>query len=682
MSSKPTPAKKIRPVTPELLWQLARLGAPSLSPDGRHAVCSVTRYDTERNEGRAALWLLDTTGGAPRQLTACGTRDGQPQWSPRGDRIAFLARREQEGEKDGSAQLYTIAPDGGEAQRVSHFGPGIESFKWCADGRRIVFSAWVWPDAKSVAEQDKRHKAWKERKETGYVTSEAFYRHWDHNVPMGRALHLLLLDLDSGRITDLFAGTGLELPRDGEGATAYDVRPDGRAVAFVHDPAPVPRAGNRLVISELNLRTRRVTALADDKGWEFGAPRYSPDGRCLAALGAHIAKAHTAPSQLVLLEPGRKRRVLAADWDHAIDAPLRWSADGRSIAFTAEERGRCHLWRLELGANTPQLLHEGGWVQGWDLAGDTVAVLADSALHPAQLWARRGAGAPVRMESFNNDALANVPLGEVREITVRGALGEDVQVWLTFPPGFDPRRKHPITHVIHGGPFAAAGDTFAFRWNTHAFAAAGHVIAQVNFHGSSGFGHAFRHSLIGRQGELELQDIEATTDWLLQQPWADKSRVFATGGSYGGFLVAWMNGHVAPGRYRAYVCHAGVFDRVSTFSADSYPIRPKDLAANYWEDMPRVLAQSPHASAAHMHTPTLVIHGAQDFRVPDCNGLAYYNTLKARGVDARLLWFPDESHWVLKPRNSLLWYREFAAWLDRHSGPVKAPRKLKAAARS
>ena len=177
----------------------------------------------------------------------------------------------------------------------------MESFKWCADGRRIVFSAWVWPDAKSVAEQDKRAKAWRERKETGYVTSEAFYRHWDHNVPMGRALHLLLLDLDSGRITDLFAGTGLELPRDGEGASAYDPRPDGRAVAFVHDPAPVARAGNRLVISELNLRTRRVTALADDKGWDFGAPRYSPDGQCLAALGAHVAKAHTAPAQLVLL---------------------------------------------------------------------------------------------------------------------------------------------------------------------------------------------------------------------------------------------------------------------------------------------------------------------------------------------------------------------------------------------
>jgi dipeptidyl aminopeptidase/acylaminoacyl peptidase len=205
-------------------------------------------------------------------------------------------------------------------------------------------------------------------------------------------------------------------------------------------------------------------------------------------------------------------------------------------------------------------------------------------------------------------------------------------------------------------------------------AAAGRVVAQVNYHGSSGFGFAFRDSLIGRQGELELQDIEAATDWLLAQRWADPKRVCASGGSYGGFLVAWMNGHVPAGRYQAHVCHAGVFDRVATFSADSYTSRPKDLAAKYWEDMPRVLAQSPHNFAGQMRTPTLVTHGAQDFRVPDCNGLAYYNTLKALGVDARLLWFPDENHWILKPRNSQQFYAEFGAWLERHA-PVKTKRR-------
>ena len=229
---------------------------------------------------------------------------------------------------------------------------------------------------------------------------------------------------------------------------------------------------------------------------------------------------------------------------------------------------------------------------------------------------------------------------------------------------FNPRRKHPLLQVIHGGPFSAAGDSFSLRWNPHVLASRGHVVAQVNFHGSSGFGFAFRDSIVGRQGELELQDIEAASDWLLKQRWADPRRLYASGGSYGGFLVAWMNGHARPGRYRRHVCHAGVFDRVGSFAADSYLQRPRDLGAFYWDDMARVLAQSPHAAAGRMHTPTLVTHGAKDYRVPDANALAYYNTLKARGVAARLLWFADENHWVLKPHNARQWTREFLDWID------------------
>jgi dipeptidyl aminopeptidase/acylaminoacyl peptidase len=679
-----------RPLDVDTLWQLQRLGGLSLSPDGRAAVVSVATPSMEKNHTRSRLWLLPTDRQAPRALTSCGERDGQPAWSPRGDRIAFVARREQEDLKDSSPQLYTIAADGGEAQRHSQFGPGIDSFKWLPDGQRVVFSAWVWPGLKGAAAQNKAMADWRERKESGYVTSEGYYRHWDHNVPQGRVLHLLLLDLASGRITDLFEGTALELPRDGAGNEVYDVHPDGRRIAFVHDPAARPLQAHRLALSEIEIGTRHVRPLIDDAAWDVSGPAYSPDGRHIAVAAAHVGRKHTALAQPALVTPTAARgkvgrgaatlRVLVPGWDRAINTPLRWAPDGSALLFTAEDRGRCPLWHCPVDAETaaPTVLHAGGWVQGFDVAGDTVVLLADSASHPARVLARslaEGSALPRRLERFNDELLAGVAFGDVREVSVTGALGEPVQVWLVFPPGFDAKKKHPVTHVIHGGPFAAAGDTFSWRWNPHIFAAAGHVIAQVNYHGSSGFGFNFRDSLIGRQGELELQDIEAATDWLLQQRWADKTRVYATGGSYGGFLVAWMNSHVAPGRYRAYVCHAGVYDRIATFSADSYTTRPLDLGAKYWEDPARVAAQSPHSFAAQMHTPTLVTHGAQDFRVPDCNGLAYYNTLQARGVDARLLWFPDENHWVLKPRNSRLWYAEFAAWLARHGGPLARPRK-------
>jgi dienelactone hydrolase len=261
---------------------------------------------------------------------------------------------------------------------------------------------------------------------------------------------------------------------------------------------------------------------------------------------------------------------------------------------------------------------------------------------------------------------------------VTGALGDPVQVWLFYPPGFDPAKKYPLLQVIHGGPHTAVGDNWHYRWNNALFAAQGQVVAAVNYHGSSSFGHAFLDSITHRWGELELQDIEAATTELLKRRYIDPNRVYAAGGSYGGYMVAWMNGHVPggpTGRYAAYVCHAGCFDWTAMFADDAWAWHAKELGGWYWDDMARVNAQSPHAFAANMNTPTLVMHGAKDYRVPDAQGLAYYNTLKARGVAARLLWFPDENHWILKPRNSKVWHEEFFAWLQSHrrlDGPPTA----------
>lgn len=694
MPRSTTPRRKVQPLSVEALWQLQRLGAPSLSPDGAQAVISATAYSMKDNKASSRLWLLSTLGGEPRALTQCGDKDSQPRWSParagdgeRSQLIAFTARREQDGRKDDAPQLYLINADGGEARRAADIATGVEAFKWFPDAKRLAFVSWVWPDTRGPKAQAARLKDWKDRKESAYVTEEAQYRYWDHHLPQDRVahLHLLTLGADEGsaKVVNLFEGTPYELSRAEPDANAFDISPDGKRIVFAFDPAPQKRMDGRYALAEMDLKTRKVTVIAQDAQWDFSAPRYSPNGEQIAFLASHQGRKHTMPSQLALWSRKPGWRVLSAQWDHEVNAPIRWADDGQSVLFTAEEEGRQHLWRWTLSSATAEVVADGGWVQGFDVCGDVLVTVADGVDHPAQVHASVGQQAPRRIEDFNDAVLKPITMGHTEEMWITGAQGDRVQLWVTYPPGFNPKKKYPLLQVIHGGPHTAFGDAFHYRWNVQTFAAQGYVVAAVNYHGSSSFGYAFKDSISGRWGELELQDVEAATDALLKKPWADRKRVFATGGSYGGYMVAWMNGHVKPGRYAAYICHAGCFDWTAMFADDAYTWHAKELGAWYWDDMARVHAQSPHAFAQHMKTPTLVIHGQLDYRVPDAQGLAYYNTLKARGVDARLVWFPDENHWILKPRNSRLWYGEFFDWLRRHDvGAQRAKPMARASAKT
>ena len=677
---------KKKPITVDDLWKLERLGSPSLAPDGAQAVAAVTRFSMEENKASSSLWLLSTLGGAPRALTQCGDKDGQPRWSPRGDRIAFVARREQQGTKDEAPQLYLIAHDGGEAARAAQVATRVDAFRWFPDGRRVAFVSWVWPGLKGAKAQAREAKAWKDRKETGYATSEAQYRFWDHNLPMGRVPHLHVMELGKAgaeaKVRDLFEGTPYELTRTEPDTNSFDISPDGRRVVFAFDPAPEKRIGNCFALAEMELKSGRVSVIVQDAGWDLGAPRYSPDGDRIAFIASHQGVKHTMPGQLAVWQRDSGAwEVVSGEWDHEVHAPLHWEDDGQAVLLKAEQEGRAHLWRFDLPDRRAEVVVHGGTVQAFDKAAGTLVTLADAAEHPARLHAHLPGEAPRRLEHFNDRVLAGTATARAEEVWLKGALGDLVQMWVYYPPNFDPKKKWPVLHLIHGGPHTAFGDAFHYRWNTQVFAAQGYVVACVNYHGSSSFGYAFLDSITHRWGELELKDVEAGTDWLLQKPWVDKRRIFATGGSYGGFMVAWMNGHVPAGRYAAYVCHAGCFDWTAMFADDAYTWHAKELGAFYWDDIAQVHKQSPHAFAANMTTPTLVIHGALDYRVPDAQGLAYYNTLKARNVDARLLWFPDENHWILKPRNSKQWYGEFFGWLERHDTAKKPAARKKAPAR-
>jgi len=678
--------RTLAPLDVVALWQIKRIGNPTLSPDGRVACAPVTSFTMDTNETRTELWLFPTglvDGDAakkgttaitrPRRLTA-GDKDSEPRWSPDGKWIAFTAKRKD----DGEPQVYRIAPDGGEAERVTKIATGAAALKWFPDSRRIAFVSSVWPDLTGDAAQGKRLKARHDDKVKAHVTERAATRYWDHWVTDGREPHVFACDVRTGHSEDLLAGLKIALPPWEPSAEDFDISPDGRQLALTADLAPEPDLMNQRDIVTVDLTTRRKHVVTAATGTDDASPVYSPDGRWLAFSSFDTKRAFNDQGHLTLCaRRGGSLRALAPKFDRAA-MHVQWSPDSDALMFVAEDQGRVGLYRLPLAGATPDLLAPGGVIAGFACSrnGGVLAFARATASHPTALFAARGDGTAAReIESMNRALLARHALGDVREFTVKGWHGEPVQVLVTYPPGFDPKKKWPLLHSIHGGPHAAHHDGWHFRWNTQTFAARGYVVVCVNYHGSTGFGQKFLETITTRYGEKEFADTEAATDFMLKQGYIDRARLVATGGSYGGFMVAFMNGHTD--RYKAYVCHAGCFDWVSMMATDAFQFFAKELGAFHWENPARVMRQSPHHYVKAAKTPTLVIHGEQDYRVPATQALQYYNTLHTKKVPTRLVWFPDENHWILKPQNSRLWYGEFFAWIEKYAkaGPIRPAAK-------
>ncbi len=656
-------ARNDKRITVEDLWKLERASQPTLSPDGAQACVSVSSWDMEENKGRTSLWLLSTYGGEARQLTQVGEKDGEPRWSPDGRWIAFVAKRDQ----DEEPQVYLIAPDGGEARRLTRMPTGASAIRWFPGGKQLAFVSWVWPDARRFDAEvlGKRFKAHKDDKVKAHVVEHVAYRFWDHWITDGRVPHLFTVDVGSGKIRDLFAGTEYELPRADTATHHYDIAPDGAEIAFTYDPTPDKRLDDDFQVVALDLRRGRFRTLTAGSPLNHASPRYSPDGRTIALVTEDNRKSPIARARVALVERGGKSglRVLPGGWDRSVMAPLAWAPAGDAVVFHAEDSARTNLFRWDLAAREPVVVAQGGTVSEFDVGPGVTVFVRNTMGTPPQVFALDATGQERRLESFNDARMAKFALGKVEERSIKGNDGEPVQMWIIYPPDFDPKKRWPLLHNIHGGPHSAWGDNFHFRWNNHVFAAQGYVVVCVNYHGSSGFGQKFLESIRKEKGRREFFDVEAGTDYMLKQGYIDPDRLVASGGSYGGYMVAWMNGHT--NRYKAYVCHAGCFDWVGMFSDDVYYWQKKSMGAYYYDDPGLLDSQNPRPHVKKMKTPTLVMHGALDYRVPDAQGLAYYNSLKSKGVPSRLVFFPDENHWILKPRNSRLWYREFFAWLAR-----------------
>jgi len=651
------------PLTPESMWQLKRLGTPAVSPDGATAVVPVTTFDMKEDKGLTDLWALKTDGSGARQLTTDASADNAPAYSPDGRFIAFSAQRD----SDLVPQIYLLPVDGGEARRVTNVPTGAAIFKFSPDSSKIYFVTRVFADLEDFEAQGKRLKDRAENKMVASAWDVAPVRHWDQFIDERQA-HIYEIALNDGEPRAITLKSGFELPRQEQVLTDFDISPDGLTLAINADSARDKAVGN-LDVVVMPIAGGAARNLTQANPGSDANPAFSPNGKLLKFNRQTLVGFYGDQRRLMIhdLASGEQQEI-AADWDRSKDN-LSWTPDSRSLIGAIDDAGTVRLYQIELKSEQARAISKTSSFAPFALSsnGRELVALRQSFNEPPTLVrVDQKSGAVRKLSTFNDASLAAITLGETRSETYKGADGADIQMWVTYPPGFDRQKKYPLFMILHGGPHNGVTDSFAWRWNAQIFAGWGYVSAWHNFHGSSGFGQKFTDSINPDQDRLPYIDTIKAAEYFAAQPFIDADRMVAGGGSYGGYLASTVLGRKHP--FKALIAHAAVYNWFTQYAAD-YGAEPARNGQEFWTNPALFQGASPHFGAANFATPTLVIHGQLDYRVPVNHGIELFNTLQRKSIPSRFVYYPNENHWILKPNNSLNWYQEVRTWVERYAKP-------------
>jgi dipeptidyl aminopeptidase/acylaminoacyl peptidase len=664
-------AQETHSITPQDLWAMKRLSSPSVSPDGKAAVLVVTEWSVEKAKSTSNLWLVDLASGATRRLTTAKASDNSPEWSPDGHRIAFISKR---GE-DEVPSLYTIPTDGGEAEKVLELPYAVGTPKWLPDSASLIVSTTVIPELAGtlskadLAAMKKEAKHRRESKITAKTTEDRAFRYWDTWLTDKLANRLLRVDLASKEIKDLTPGYNRLFSLSGD--VHYDVSPDGTQLVLDLNSTPPPYQQdlNPDVYLLPTDGSGTLTNLTPENPASDEAATFSPDGKSVL-FSRHQITYYCGESNRLWRHDlaNHKNSPVSAGLDYSFENS-RYSKDGQTIWMTLEDKGRVPLFRMKPDGSGLEAVYRTGSSNSLRQAGSNIVFLNNTSTRPDELFTLDTATGAVRqLTHFNEALLAKINFGSMEEYWFDGAAGDKVMGIVYYPPGFDATKSYPLVELMHGGPHTMVADNWSYRWNAHVFAACGYVVTWVNRHGSTGFGEKFAMSINGEWGEKPLQDILKSIDVLrAQHPNIDEKRMAAAGGSYGGYMAAWVAGHTD--RFACLIDHAGVNDFVTQYGADvtNYGFTHV-LGGTPWSNTEAMQRNNPMAYAKNFKSPMLVIHGELDYRVPYVNGTALYGVYQSMGLPSRLVIFPNENHWVLSPQNSLRWNWEVQTWLSRYLG--------------
>ncbi|PTY07650.1 S9 family peptidase [Opitutaceae bacterium EW11] len=661
-----------RPMQLEDLFKLHRVSDPQISPDGRLVAYVVTDVIKSENRTDGNIWLAQADGaGEPRQLTNSPKHDRHPRWSPDGRWIAY------ESSRDGLIQIFLLPLDGGEPRKLTTLSTGASQPVWSADGTMVAFVSSVYPEFsdKPFAESDRLNREKEEAREKSKVKArvvdQLLYRHWDEWVEDKRQ-HVFVVRVKSdgsadGDPRDVTPGENDGVPTSSTFAATdeFAFSPDGKELVFTAPPMPVREQAWRTNhdLWSVDLATGKRTQLTTQPAAD-GLPRFSPDGKLLAYRAQERAGFEADRWQLWLLNRATgERRSLTAAWDRSVNS-FEWAPDGKTLFVEAEDDGGDPLWSVAVADGKVTRLVTGGTNTAVSVArdGSWIAYSHQQMNLPPEVYRfRLGDAQPAPVTRTNADLLSGIELPRPESVTVPGAGGTPVQMWILRPPGFDAARKYPLVFWVHGGPQGAWNDGWSTRWNAQIWAAQGYVLAMPNPRGSTGFGQKFTDEISHDWGGRVFDDLMACLAYLEKQPYVDASRMASAGASYGGYMMNWFQGHVQ-GKFRCLINHDGVYNFQSMYGTT------EELWFDEWDhgipwESPEFEKYSPHRYAAEFRTPMLIVHNDLDFRVPISEGLQVFTLLQRKGIPSKLLMFPDEGHWVLKPQNSELWHHTVFDWL-------------------
>lgn len=655
-----TQADDTQYLTQELIWKIERIGAPVIAPQGGHIVAPVTRYNLDTDQGETRLWLFNADGSVQRPLTADGQRASNAVFNKDGTKLAFISQRGD----DSAGQIYVLPMDGpGEANRISDVPTGVSGMKWI--GEHFYFVSNIWPGL-DWDEQKERLQEERDKHVSAYKWTRLPYSSFDRYIDESRQFHIFRIPAEGGDIDRITEHFERELPRSGAGANSFDVSPDERWVAFVSDSAEQGAENSINDIFLARIGGDNILNITEANDGSDSNPMFSPDGRTLAFTQQKIVGFYADTANVVLHNlSNHQQRVITDDWDRSARG-LVWTPESNGFYGSIDDAGTSRVYRISASDGEVRQVTNETNVGGLSIANDgTLVGTNESFLYPARLVRiDTDSGEMQRLDTINDELLADVELGTYESVTYEGYNGQEIQMWVHYPPGFDSSKEYPLFLLIHGGPHNAISDGFHYRWNAQTFASWGYVTAWHNFHGSSGFGQDFADFINPDWITAPYEDTIKAAEWFKDKDFIDNDRLFAGGASYGGYLSTILLGREHP--FNALLIHAPVYNMYSQMSAD-FAVHAERFG-HYWEnDIYKEI--SPHYFAENFNTPALLSHGLTDLRVPVGQSFELFRTLQARGVESELIYFPDENHWILKPNNSIYWYNQVQQWVERWAEP-------------